>query len=221
MTAASKMLGHNLLKNPGGEAYTQDEESYAMPDDWTWVAADKSMRAECEAYGHTGGEWDWDCAAHCGLAPGAEVIYFRFPTTSEHGMPWRGEFRQAVDLSALKDTLKARPVKYQFSTYVAGFQCHGTCNGSFVKVQFYDGAGKPIATRQNDRHSQDFHRVDESEDSDSRMFLQTPLAVADVVPENAARVEVSFGAYNLCQPEDETGCVQNYVFFDLAALVLH
>jgi len=212
---ADKLIGLNLIKNPGAEKVTSTNK----PEDWK-MNLDNSDYVS--SYGHTAGEWDNDCDAKCGLPEKAGSYYFRAATSIEDGQ--RNKFlQQTINLSQLQDTLAVREIKFILSTQIAGFHCSidSKCAFGYLKVEFFDPSNQALKIYEVKKYANEFHRIDESEGADSRMHKFENLALSGIVPINAIQAIVTIGATNNCLLGTEgANCGDTYAFFDNLNLIL-
>jgi hypothetical protein len=204
-------LGVNLISNPGAE----NVDDANQPVGWKTAPTGTDS---VDRYGHAAGEWDYDCT-NCGLPPHAGRNYFRAPADLEEGQQHKS-LTQSIDLVALKDSIKTGNVRYHFGAQMAGFRCEEphSCAFGYVKVEFFNAADSLLQSRTTKRTMNEFHRVDDGPDADSRMYQFQPVELADSVPPDARRVQVTLGAEQNCANEGD--CSSAYVFFDELSLVL-
>ncbi len=210
-SAADKLIGVNLVSNPGAEKLVGDK-----PDHWILHMTENSQ--SISAYGATAGEWDYNCTEKCGLPKNAGQYYFRAAANLEEGETAKS-LEQTIDISGLKDTLAVRAIRFSFGVQAAGLHCDTkqTCAFAYLRVAFVNAAGQVLITFDERKLMSEFHRVDESEGADSRMHKFVPFAIANVIPNTSVKAVVTIGAEQNCGTEI---CSDAYAFFDNVSLVL-
>lgn len=212
-TEADKLIGVNLIKNPGAENITSSNK----PVDWK---VNGDYDESVSNYGHIAGEWDYGCDKKCGLPDNAGDNYFRAPADIEEGQNHKS-LGQTIDITKLKDTLAVKEIDFTFSAQIAGFHCDDNlkCAFGFLKIEFFDAANKSLQSFEAKKYMNEFHRVDESESADSRMHKFEKISLSNIIPSHAASVIVTIGSEQNCSTDDAS-CAQAYVFFDNLNLYL-
>lgn len=205
-----KLFGVNLIKNPNAEKVT----SSGMPIDWKSNSEDGDF---VSTYGHTSGEWDYGCDTKCGLPENAGDYYFRAAADIVKGENDKS-LEQTIDLTQLGDT----PIKFSLAAQIAGFHCDGSskCAFGYIKINFLDSKNHSLKVFEAKKYAPEFHRIDDSESGDSRMFKFGEISVSDSVPAHSVRALVTIGALQNCQEDAEIYCGAAYVFFDNLNLIL-
>ena len=194
----------NLIQNPGAEAENVDGK---IPH-WQPLLKVDTWNDMNDQYGHTSGEWEWDCNEACGLPPHAGKRYFRLPTDDPN--PLNG-LTQAIVLPPAPKNIPQQELYFNLSGYMTGFICEKPgCGRGTLAVVFYDAAGKELNKFETTRDSHDFQLVDPN---DSRKFKFVPVDVAQPLPAGAARATVTMRADAIC-------CNGAYIFFDNLSLVV-
>lgn len=206
------LIGANLITNPGAEKVDGQNKLVG------WTVSDATSDF-VSSYGHTAGEWDFGCSAGCGLPPHAGSNYFRTAADLDDGQQHKS-IRQQIDLSALHDTLAKQHFSFTMSAQMAGIRCDTplTCAFGYVKVEFLDASGATIKAYSTKKSMNEFHRVDDSPDADTRMHKFQSIAFSGDVPATTRQAVVTLGSDQNCA--GESGCSTAYVFFDDLALVL-
>lgn len=210
---SDKLIGFNLVKNPGAENITESN----MPKDWETSSDDNIYVSN---YGHVAGEWDYDCDKKCGLPENAGSYYFRAPAENTPGNTKRF-LSQTIDLAKLNDTLKVREVDFEYSAQIAGFHCDEAlkCAFGYIKIEFFDGSKQSLKIYDRQKFMNEFHRVDESEGADSRMHKFEKISLVGPVPANTAFAVITIGSEQNCGNADSP-CAEAFVFFDNVSLKL-
>ncbi len=213
ISESDKLIGVNLIKNPGAEKITETNKLI----DWETNNPDLNY---VSYYGRMAGEWDHGCDRKCGLPENAGDCYFRATAdvTPENTKKF---IIQNIDFSKLKDTLKVKDINFAYSAQIAGFHCDDTlkCAFGYIKIEFLDSAKQSIKIYNVKKYTHEFHKIDESEGADSRMHKFENISLLGVIPKNAISAAVTLGSEQDCNYDSGESCSDAYVFFDNIRLI--
>ncbi|MBS1650417.1 MAG: hypothetical protein JSU07_00235 [Bacteroidetes bacterium] len=214
LNEADKLIGVNLIKNPGAEKITELNKLI----NWETNTNDNNYVSN---YGHIAGEWDNGCNIKCGLPENAGGNYFRNPAdVAPENI--KKTITQTIDISRLKDTLKIREIDFIYSAQIAGFHCDEALKCAFgdLKIEYFDSAKQSLKVYDAKKYMNEFHRVDESEGADSRMHKFEKISLSGTIPDNATSAVVTISAEQNCGYTQESPCSATFVFFDNLSLIL-
>lgn len=208
-----KLLGTNLIKNPGAEILDNSNNPIG------WDIKD-DIDDPVDYYGHVAGEWDYGCK-NCGIANNSGEYYFRAPADLEKGQEHKS-LKQSIDISKLNKLLSDSIIKFDLSAQIAGFRCNEDlkCAFGFIKIEFFDSSKQLLKDYESKRYMNEFHRVDDSDNGDSRMHKFDEIRIDKIIPKNTSYIVVTIGAEQGCNSNNNS-CAAAYIFFDNLSLVLN
>jgi hypothetical protein len=200
------VYGVNLIQNPGAEVPVVGKTIL----NWKPITLMEGWDFLCDSYGHTAGEWDYNCDEKCGLPPKAGSHYFRMPVDNDN--PHIG-LSQEINLAAIADTLQKRKITFTLSGYMTGFVCERPeCSKGRLSIRFYDKSNTTISTYDFPKDNAAFTKF--ANEADHRMMQFEPVSVENEVPQNAVKAIVQMeGISKHC-------CNGSYVFFDNLSLAV-
>ena len=198
--ASEKWYEVNLLVNADAEEGNPRNDITG----WKPLPVVETWGSMVDAYGHTGGEWEFDCDEKCGLPPGAGTYYFRLPVDNSYPV---NALWQETDLSGIADTLAKRKINFTLSGYIAGFKCDQPgCGKGMLMISFYDKTGKELAAYEASKDNNEMKTAPNTEDQ--RMHQFEKISTGMEVPLNANKARVTMKA------DSKECCNGAYIFFD-------
>lgn len=198
------IYGVNLVQNPGAE--TDNVKNQIVG--WKPVPEADRWDHMNDVYGHTGGEWEFDCDEKCGLPPLAGQSYFRLPVSNENPVL---SLYQEIDLSFIADTIKKRIITFTLSGFMAGFKCEQAgCASGILAITFYDKARQELVMYKLEKDNEGM----QSASADQRMRkFENPIIYKEV-PQGSQKVKITM------QANSKQCCNHAYIFFDNINLFL-